>query len=323
MMLRATLLSAALCSTIFMLTVAWPCPAAAHLDVAFLIDTTGSMSGEIREAKDRVRQISDALVAVRPGERIRIGVVAFRDRGDAYVTQLSPLSANVDDSSRFLATLRADGGGDGPEDVISGLRVAIHDLDWDRDPAVERQVFLIGDAPPHLDYRDNPDPEMLFSEARRRRVVINTIGCRSLPARGIAFFRRVAYATEGSYQHIGRVRTQEEGLAQAMLRALAPAADAKDGGEPIGVRLIGSDDAVLSGGLLVLHGDPLGRDGADCRITVLMPEGVGLRHAPRVAQRADGLTVELSITQGRGGSKSYALDRCVPKSTPIRVSFGG
>ena len=88
------------------------------------------------------------------------------------------------------------------------------------------QIFLIGDAPPHLDYADDPEPEELVAEARRSRIVINAIGCRSLYGTGVEFFRALAYATEGSYQHIGRLTSARPGeLTEALGRSAMPAGD--------------------------------------------------------------------------------------------------
>jgi hypothetical protein len=195
-------------------------------------------------------------------------------------------------------------------------------MNWSDD--AQRQIFLIGDAPPHLDYRDNPTPDGLIQDARARRIVVNTIGCRSLPKEGISFFRRVAYATEGSYQHIGRVRSGEAGLADAMLRALdeeGPAA--RRNGEQLRLRLSSSDDTVRGAGILVRHGLPSSRAAGSCRISVLLPEGVGVRGTPRATFYDDGLDVELRISQGAGGSRTYRLERCIPDTVPIRVTFGG
>src|SRR5262245_7193904 len=89
-------------------------PARADPDVVFVIDTTGSMSGELSEAQQRLRDLASALATSRTGERLRFGVVAFRDRGDAYVTKTSALTAEIGMTDAFLASLHAEGGGDDP-----------------------------------------------------------------------------------------------------------------------------------------------------------------------------------------------------------------
>lgn len=300
-------------------------PVSADLDVVFLLDTTGSMSGEIREAKERVHQLAEALRAMREGEQVRFGVVAYRDKGDEYVTRVSPLSDDVEITFRFLAALRANGGGDGPEHVLAGLAAAIRDMNWNPEPGVERQAFLIGDAPPHLDYADGPRPERLIEEARAGRIVVNGIGCRSLSGNGIQFFRRIAYATEGSYQHIGRVRTPGSGLAEAMLRAVAPAEEKAARGEPVELRWLESDHEAVSTFLLVELTDEEEIDEASsqCAMQVALPAGVGLTRPPWVSFGEGGLQVRLEVGPGGGGSEHFAMSPCVPPTTPIHVSLGG
>ncbi len=290
-----------------LLVVLAPSLARADLDLVFLIDTTGSMGGEIQEAKERVRQIAEALSKQRPNQRLRIGVVAYRDRGDEYVTKVSRLDDRVEVSFAFLAALRADGGGDGPEDVVAGLLAAIREMSWDERPTTERQVFLIGDAPPPLDYADAPKPEDVIAEAVKKRIVINAIGCRSLPPSGVEFFRRVAYGTEGSYQHIGRVSAGDGHLAQAMLRALAPR---------------GSDDAPPTGPISGLRVTPMARGGRTCELLLSVPPGVELAGAPRIRRGEAELVVELSLRPGRGGIERYELAECVSVKTPIRTVLG-
>jgi uncharacterized protein YegL len=307
------------------LLVLWPLSAWAHLDLVFLLDTTGSMSGEIREAKERVRELTEALRTARPNERVRVGVVAYKDKGDAYLTKVSPLSEDVEVSFQFLGALTADGGGDTPEDVLAGITAALRELSWDMGPDTERQVFIIADAPPHLDYSDRPKPEALIEEAVGKRIVINAIGCRSLDSQGIGIFRRIAYATEGSYQHIGRVRAGEEGLARAMLTALAPATSEDPTRFPqLGVTHLGAGQQRTQGGLQVVpfHEED-GTSGLErCGLQVELPPGLALAQPPVVRKGDDALHLQLTLEQGQGSStQRYALTECTPPSMPLRVSF--
>jgi uncharacterized protein YegL len=303
----------------------WPLSAWAHLDLVFLLDTTGSMSGEIREAKERVRELTEALRTARPNERVRVGVVAYKDKGDAYLTKVSPLSDDVEVSYQFLGTLTADGGGDTPEDVLAGLTAALRELSWDMGPDTERQVFIIADAPPHLDYPDRPKPEGLIEEAVGKRIVINAVGCRSLDKDGIEIFRKIAYATEGSYQHIGRVRAGEEGLARAMLTALAPAKSEDPSRYPqLGMTYLGDGQQPTQGGLQVVpFHEGVSTSGRErCGLQVELPQGLALAQPPVVRKGDDALHLQLSLTQGQGSStKRYALTECMPPSMPIRVYF--
>lgn len=312
-----------------LILMAAPAPAAADLDVVFVLDTTGSMSGELGEVQDRIRQLATSMVAAREGERLRFGIVAYRDRGDDYVTLPFDLTGDIAAAEVFLSSLRADGGGDGPEAVVAAVAAALWEMSWDRSEGVERQVFLIGDAPPHLDSADDPEPDALVREARRARIVINTVGCRSLPPQGVEFFRSLAYATEGSYQHIGRVEAATPGaLTEAMGRSVVESTG-PDRGRELDVVWRSHADVETSG-LLARQGGPEGvgqaRDGdalGACSLEVRLPSGSALRVPPRVWRTGQRLRVELDLTDGPGGRELFTLSECPPTSTPIDITLGG
>lgn len=310
------------------LALSFATPARADLDLVFLLDTTGSMSGELREAKSRVRQIADALAASRPGERVRTGVVAYRDRGDAYVTLQSDLSTDVSITQTFLDTLEAEGGGDGPEDVLSGLRVALDGMSWDRDDDVSREIFLIGDATAHLDY-GHETPQGLIADAREAGILVHAIGCRSLSSRGIRLFRTLAYGTEGRYQHIGRVDVDRGGLTQALLQTLS-ASPPLTAPTPVALQSVWTVPADrvpqpihgVSARLGAWTGPRDHEPHPDrCLLSVMLPVGADLADAPDVATSDAGLLVTLPLVSGVGGVRIFTLDPCLPAPVPVLVDL--
>ena len=321
-------------SPLLLLGLALSTPARADLDVAFVLDTTGSMSGELNEAKTRVQELSQALRAARPNETIRFGVVAYRDKGDAYLTRFSPLSADVEQVHRFLAGLNANGGGDAPEDVRAGLHLALDQLAWSAQ--AERQVFVIGDAPAHTDYTDVPTLDELANRALAQRIVINAIGCRSLSPVGVAQFRALAYATEGQYHHIGRVQADAGGLADAMLQTLAPQPAEDTELQPLAIYPSTEHPAPsappspgsFESGVLVRLGDwldPLERapesPGQACTLSVMLPAGMALDGAPQVALGTARLHVRLTLQPGAGARSVWELAHCLPAATPIETDL--
>ncbi|MEM7584901.1 MAG: vWA domain-containing protein [Acidobacteriota bacterium] len=294
-----------------------------------MLDTTGSMQRELNEAKARVVDLARSIGRTRPGETLRFGVVAYRDRGDDYVTKVQPLAEDVAEPLAFLEGLQAGGGGDSPEDVLGGVAAGIKETGW-RDGA-ERMLFLVGDAPPHLDYADGPTPDELVTEALRQGIAIHTIGCRSLPAAGIRFFRRLAYATEGSYQHIGAVRATKPELADALLRAAAPTTEERPSGEPIAVEPRSRREGGAGTALRVRHGGSSGSaqggeqalDG--CMLEIRVPPGMALRASPNVMLSADALEVGLTVagdSASVGSIDWFTMERCAPLATPVRVTLG-
>ncbi|MDH3532730.1 MAG: VWA domain-containing protein [Gammaproteobacteria bacterium] len=150
------------------------------VDVVFVLDTTGSMGGLIQTAKEKIWSIATTMASAQQTPEIRIGLVAYRDRGDAYVTKIVDLSADLDTVYATLMDFEANGGGDTPESVNKALYDAVHNVSWSQDEQAYRAVFLVGDAPPHMDYNEMRYPEIVAA-ALDKGIVINTIQCGDLP----------------------------------------------------------------------------------------------------------------------------------------------
>ena len=174
-----------------------------RIDVVFVLDTTGSMSGLIDGAKQTIWSIADRLASGQPRPDIRVGLVAFRDLGDAYVTRVTPLSRDLDGVHAELRALSADGGGDHPENVNQALFDAIHQMPWDRGDRTLRLIFLVGDAPPHDDYAQLPSSAALAAQARAAGITINTLRCGGDSATEAAW-QTIAQAAGGRYASIAQ-----------------------------------------------------------------------------------------------------------------------
>ena len=147
------------------------------VDVVFVLDTTGSMSGLIQTAKDKIWSIATTMASAQPTPEIRIGLVAYRDRGDQYVTRVVDLSEDLDSIYATLMDFQAGGGGDTPESVNKALYDAVHNISWSQDSQAYQVVFLVGDAPPHMDYQGEVTYPEIMKAATRKGIVINTIQC--------------------------------------------------------------------------------------------------------------------------------------------------
>src|SRR5205823_7039636 len=111
---------------------------------------------------------------------VKIGLVAYRDHGDEYVTKVLPLTSDLDKVYTTLMDYKADGGGDTPEDVRQALADGVHRAGWSqRSSRIAQILFLVGDAPPHDDYNQEPDTLATTAEAVRRGLIVNTIECGS------------------------------------------------------------------------------------------------------------------------------------------------
>jgi hypothetical protein len=145
------------------------------VEVAFVLDTTGSMASLIEGAKRKIWSIATTIVEENPGADIRMGLVAYRDIGDEYVTQRIELTADIQDLYARLLELKARGGGDWPESVNEALHEGITKLSWTQGPEVSRIVFVVGDAPPHMDYAQDVKYPQVLKIARERDIVVNAV----------------------------------------------------------------------------------------------------------------------------------------------------
>jgi Mg-chelatase subunit ChlD len=148
-----------------------------RIDVVFALDTTGSMSGLIEGAKQKIWSVASAMADGRPTPRIRIGLVGYRDRGDDYVTRTTDLTEDIDEVYGRLQAFNAEGGGDTPESVNQALHEAVTRMSWSQDDDVYKVVFLVGDAPPHMDYENDVKYAESVDLARAKGIAINTIQC--------------------------------------------------------------------------------------------------------------------------------------------------
>lgn len=120
-----------------------------HVDLCFVVDTTGSMGPFIAEAQQQLLATIDAL-RVSNNLDLQIGLVEYRDhppQDTSFVTRLHPLTADLKKMQRSINSLRADGGGDAPEAVYDGVHEAAILMDWRAHSC--RFILLVGDAPPH------------------------------------------------------------------------------------------------------------------------------------------------------------------------------
>lgn len=162
------------------------------IDLVFVLDTTGSMSEEIHAVKDTLRKV--ARDASKLQTTIRVGLVEYRDRGDAFVTRVYPFSTDLNEFSRRIESLQAGGGGDTPEHFNEGLRVALSELAWN-DGASARLAFLIADAPPHLDYAGDNGYTHSLQRAAARGVQLYTVAASGMDDLGQVVFRQAAQFT--------------------------------------------------------------------------------------------------------------------------------
>ncbi len=188
------ILAIALCMSVAVTVIAEEHPV---VEVVFCLDTTGSMGDLIEGAKMKIWSVANQIVTGKPTPELKIGLVGYRDIGDEYVTRVFPLTDDFDAVYENLMSFIADGGGDSPEHVNRALNDALYGIEWSSNANL-KIIFLVGDAPPHMDYSDGYDWRKICREAVLRDVIINTIQCGNSP-QAKKIWVQIARNAEGQY----------------------------------------------------------------------------------------------------------------------------
>lgn len=174
-----------------------PVPARARLDLVFLVDATGSMGDEIAKLRATLRTIAGEVAALPSRPDTCFGLVAYRDKGDAFLLRRHDLTNDLSGFQQVLDALQADGGGDYPEAMNEALHDTVHSISWRGDGAT-RMIVLLADAPPHLDYGGPQyDDDMLA--ALGKGIKVFSVGASGLDTQGEYIQRQIAQYTGGRF----------------------------------------------------------------------------------------------------------------------------
>ena len=141
------------------------------------------MADEIAKVQDTIFDVAARIDALPGQPNVRYGMVTYRDRGDEFVTRTYEFTPDVGDFHRNLSTVYADGGGDTPESLNEGLHDALHEVEWRGGESVQL-IFMIADAPPHLDYAQDYSYAEEMEIAARRGIKIFPIASSGLDDQG-------------------------------------------------------------------------------------------------------------------------------------------
>lgn len=166
-----------------------------RLDLALVVDTTGSMEDELDYLKAEIDGIARAVHERYPNVDQRFALILYRDQGDEYVTRTFDFTGSIDEFRKSLSGQSANGGGDMPEAVHAALEQSLK-LGW-RGGNTARVMFLIGDAPPHQ--RDEQQSLDYVGQLRKRGVTIFPVAASGAQKRAEFLFRIAAFLTRGQY----------------------------------------------------------------------------------------------------------------------------
>jgi len=226
------------------------------LDLALVIDTTGSMQDEINYLKTEVHDIAARIAGDFPNVAQRWALIVYRDVGDAYVVRSFDFTSSLTTFQAQLEAQWADGGGDYPEAPEQAL-AKLTTLTFNPD-AVARMAFWIADAPHHAGTEGTMVNDVLL--AQRLGIHLYPIAASGADKLTEYTMRTAAEVTGGRYLFLtndsGIGGSHEEPtipcyfvttLSHAMIRMaameltgtnidVAPADVLRTGGDPVGGR---------------------------------------------------------------------------------------
>jgi hypothetical protein len=186
------------------------CQTLKTLDLAFIVDATGSMSDEIDYLKAELLELIRNVHEDNSKLKIRVASVFYRDVHDRYTVEFSDFTSDLNDALNFINVHNADGGGDEPEALDIGIETAVSKLSWSAS-AAGRLALIVADAPLHDKEKNRILLHAGIESARRQGIRMIPLVC-SGGGKDMEFImRNIALLTNGTYLFI----TDDSGIGDA------------------------------------------------------------------------------------------------------------
>ena len=150
----------------------------AKVQIAILLDTSGSMSGLIEQTKTQLWKIVNTFIDAKQNGQVPYVEVALYEYGKSslsgethWLKQIQPLTRDLDEISKQLFALTTNGG---EEYCGAVIKRATEDLKWDKSSQVYKAIFIAGNEP----FTQGPiKVEDSVKAAIAQGVIVNTIHC--------------------------------------------------------------------------------------------------------------------------------------------------
>ena len=171
------------------------------VDLVIALDVSGSMSGLIDSAKQRLWDIVNELGRAQPQPNLRVAILSYGNPGygadTGYVHIDQPFTSDLD---AVNATLFGFGTNGGDEYVARVVDSSINQLDWTSKPNALKMLFVAGNE------AVDQDPQIAVADATRmaasQGIAVNTIYCGTEGDGLSAGWRSAALATNGLFASI-------------------------------------------------------------------------------------------------------------------------
>jgi len=198
------------------------CEQSENVDIAFVVDATGSMGDELSYLQAEMNDIIFQSKQISSKLNFQFANVFYRDLGanEVYTTRTMNFNRILSEAVNYISDQSAGGGGDTPEAVEIALDSAINGLSWSKN-ARTRIIFLILDAPPHNTPEIQAKLQRLIAQAAEKGIRIVPIGASGIDKSTEYLMRTLALGTNGTYTFL----TDHSGIGNAHI---APSTDKFD-----------------------------------------------------------------------------------------------
>jgi len=183
------------------------------LDLAFVVDATGSMGDEISYLQSELLDVLKKIEGKLKNTTVRYGSVFYRDQGDEYVTRKFDFSDKAEDLVGFINKQNAGGGGDTPEAVVEALKVSVDELKWSNENST-KIMFLILDAPPHHSEQNIKELYSKIKAAAKKGITIIPLAASDTDKQTEYLMRTFALLTNGTYTFL----TDDSGIGNSHIK---------------------------------------------------------------------------------------------------------
>ncbi len=197
-----------------------PPPTTAPVDIVIALDVSGSMSGLIQSAKQRLWDIVNELGSAEPRPQLRVAIITFGNPSygahTGFVRIDQPFTTDLDQTNKTLFGFRTNGG---DEYVARVVNTGLERLAWSQQPNALRIMFVAGNEAATQDPQF--DLQEVARSAQRRGVVINAIYCGGAQDADAAGWQDVARFSDGFYASIDQQAAAVANIATPMDAPLA------------------------------------------------------------------------------------------------------
>jgi TolB-like protein len=173
------------------------------VQVAVLLDTSGSMDGLINQARTQLWKIVNELVSAEKSGSKPVIEVALYEYGNSglsqqngWLRQVMPFTTDLDALSKELFSLRTNGG---DEYCGQAIKTAVEELKWSPKSDVYKAIFIAGNEP----FTQGPVPfQEAVTKAKAKNIFVNTIYCGARQQGLAEQWKAGAELAEGDYSNI-------------------------------------------------------------------------------------------------------------------------